>query len=289
MLPLSEALIKSVTTKKIRNTYYDDENYNSCETEDLNAAYDVILELCKDPQLLHTTLTEKTAVPNSSLETSVLTHLKIALQGDFESQLRTTSSPEKHAEALIALVQSLPPGPLWTEAIPIPSKKEAARVMESPAEQWRFVHAMTTPLIHSISDQLIRPLMRMKWCTPTPSELNWVIAATKPLQKIPEFYPTSLKILGDYFGQTPPDESADFKKYAKIAVNPKNTTQQLLPILPLICKNKSMVLHLLTGKADSNSLQAILAEEKSIMRAKKTGYFKLLGIRSSLDKDELIP
>jgi|688.fasta_scaffold632126_1 hypothetical protein len=120
------------------NSYYDDENTNDCETPDYDEAYRVILdanEISKDD------LEDVFYDPESSLEFTGLDLLKIAVEGDFNTEFDSNSDMGLNLQALNALTRLLEDNPKVWDSFSNPNRE-----IGMERSEWKKHNAQSTPL-----------------------------------------------------------------------------------------------------------------------------------------------
>jgi len=98
----AQALGEIVMTENVSNSYYNDENYVSCKSADLNKAYKLLTKYKTiGPEELESTTTQEDDYGRKT-EFSGYEMLKIALAGDFGNQYKKTSSYELYYQAALS-------------------------------------------------------------------------------------------------------------------------------------------------------------------------------------------
>ena len=297
----AQTLYDAINRKTISNSYYDDERYNNINTPDLNKAYDCIQTLLQDPAGLAQILKEKAHPPSfPEIQTTMATYLKIALTGDFDSQLSRESDHEKNFQTIARLAKTSQQHPdlldetLWEEETPlffmekgVPQKIQklppeklslGADPFESlPAhlheklreEAWSLLYISGKPLLTIACQRLFESTQAWRWDIPTPKDLEDLKSLAQTLERLPSFAKRLEETLdADMDDQTLKAHPEAFEKYAKKTLaNPQEVPNFLAQDSLTHNVRSHLVLHYLTGKTKLSLLENALQKEKNKLRA----------------------
>ena len=283
----AQTLQKILHEKTVKNSYYDDERYNSTLTPDYNKAYE-FLDACMDnPEDFSKFLQEPLSLPEAPhVTTPTLNYVKYAIYGDFGEQLSQESHMGKNRAISIKLLRitdehpDLFPHSLWETPFKV-SGLYPAEILEClEGINWGVYNMAKTPLLAPVCTSLLRPLRySWDWEIPTtesressqknPGETFEEIYGLLPnLKKFPSFPETVRNIVHPYALDHLDEElRTGLLTYAEAVSHPDATPKKIFEAIARYPRTHTITFfHTLTGISTQPELTAALKKRTQMQK-----------------------